>query len=762
MRDDPELQEIFTDPAHQDVVDLLKASRPATPPLDPHFRSYLRAKLMTEAQRTLGPRASRSWFPFSFSPRALAPAMAAVAAGFIVVLGVEVYLHNQSSPAGQLVAVDTRQINNKTDVATIEPIKIPFSGPVDKAAVEASVQIEPATSVTKQWDGNTLVIVPDHQLAPNTTYTVTLKPLAVAPTARPATPATTPKPAVAATPVVVRFTTTPAPVPPAVPQTFKSSTVNWRHDDRLPNSSSILNASWTPAGQLLVTRPTAQPGPGASASPSPSTTTAGTLTTDIWLMTARGTPLHDLTSGATLPAAAPTGGLFASWNISSSSQASLQIRDLQGNLISTVATVSGVPDRPAVWVGSDRIAYLDNGTLRVVGLHAAVSVPTVTVGQGSLAGSADGQLLAVESTGGSMVLDLATGTSRTSLPHGATGFAWSSKGDLAFLVPRDGITDLYRLSDLRAVRIASSAAGQTWSNPNWAPDAESLLLASNPTSASGTPSTLLLINRDGSNPTAFGSSQLEYTSPQWSPAGDLVLFTRRDDATGAREFWTATATASASDAAEQQALAEVNTFIQARIRGDSAAALAELDDAGRAAYQAGGLSLLSATGSQFARYYPVTVQLEGSNPNRFLVGVRIFIAKSGVQTSFFEEQLTLVQQNQKYLIDAATATPTMPVGHGPTVVSVQLVQTPARQQVRVRFDADLSASTISADTIKVTDQQGNPVPERVTFDPDNHLATVAVELRGGSYQLVVTTGVTDVNGVALAQEYDAPLVVASR
>ena len=29
MMNDPELQEIFTDPAHQEVVDMLKASRPA-------------------------------------------------------------------------------------------------------------------------------------------------------------------------------------------------------------------------------------------------------------------------------------------------------------------------------------------------------------------------------------------------------------------------------------------------------------------------------------------------------------------------------------------------------------------------------------------------------------------------------------------------------------------------------------------------------------------------------------------------------------
>jgi len=757
MMDDPELQEIFTDPAHQEVVDLLKVTRPAAPPLDPHFRSYLRAKLMTEARRTLGPQASRSWFPFSFPLRTLMPAMAAVAAGFIVVLGVEVYLHNQTTPTNQ---VAVRLINNKTDVATVEPIQIQFSGPVDKNAIEESVQIEPATAVTKQWVGNTLVIIPDHPLAPNTAYTVKLKPLATAPTPNPATPNSTPKPVAAATPVVVHFTTVRAPVPPAVPPSFTSSNVSWGHDSRLANSGTILNATWTPAGQLLVTRPAGQPGPGVSANASPSASAPGGATTDIWLMSALGTPLRVLAPGATLPSTAPTGGLFASWSLASGNQTSLQIHDLQGNLVSTVATVDGIPDRPAVWVGSDRVAYVDNGTLRVVGLHASVSIPALKVEQGSLAASADGQQLAAQTTDGAVVLDLATGATRTRLPQGATGFAWSSKGDLAFLLQREGGTDLYLLTDGRYARIASTSNGQAWSDPNWSPDATSLLLASKPTDAASATSSLLLVNRDGSNPTTFGSTLQEYASPQWSPAGNLVLFIRRDDATGARAFWTATAMPSASDAAEQQALAQVNTFVQARIHGDSNAAQTALDDAGRAAYQAGGLSLLSGPGTQFDRYYPVTVQLTASNPNRFLVGVRIFIAKSGVETSFFEEQLTLVQQDQRYLIDAASASATMPVGHGPTVVSVQVVQTPSRQQVRVRFDADLNSATVSADTIKVKDLQGNDVSERVTFDADNHLATVAVELRAGTYQLVVTTGVTDINGVAMAQEYDAPLVIS--
>src|ERR1700716_1520198 len=120
VMNDPELEELFGDPADRAIVDLLKASRPAAPPLDPHFRNYLRAKLMTEARQTLPARASRPWFPFTLSPKSLAPAMAAVAAGFLVVLGVEIYLHGQTE--APQVAYNLTQIDRKTDVGTGEPI----------------------------------------------------------------------------------------------------------------------------------------------------------------------------------------------------------------------------------------------------------------------------------------------------------------------------------------------------------------------------------------------------------------------------------------------------------------------------------------------------------------------------------------------------------------------------------------------------------------------------------------------------------------
>jgi predicted secreted protein len=210
------------------------------------------------------------------------------------------------------------------------------------------------------------------------------------------------------------------------------------------------------------------------------------------------------------------------------------------------------------------------------------------------------------------------------------------------------------------------------------------------------------------------------------------------------------------DNAESQALAEVDKFMLARIKGDLSGAQAQLDASAQAAYASGASNLLS-PGAQFARYYPVSVQLAG--PNKFLIGARLFIARNNVETSFFEEQLTVVLQGQRYLIDAVTATPTLQLGHGPTVVSVEVRQNGATQQILVRFDSDLKPDTVSTDTILVNDNQGAPVKAKVSFDPDGHLVTVEAKLKNGTYSLVVTTGVADINGTQVAQSYTSPLVI---
>jgi Bacterial Ig-like domain len=758
---DPELEELSQDPADREVVELLRMSRPAAPPLDPNFRTHLRVNLMTEARRTLQPRAARRGFSFSLRPKVLLPAMAAVAAGFLVVLGIQVFLQNQSPSS--MVAMDLSHIQNKTNVATADPIVIPFSGPVDKQAIADSVVIEPATSVTKQWVGQNLVIIPDHPLAPNTAYSVTLKPRATPPTPNPTNPtASTPKPEAVPTPVVVHFTTVRAPVAPVVPPSYLSANVSYGSESRLADAGTIFNGGWTPSGQLLVTRPAGQPGPGSSPSPSATATVSGpapTATTDVWLMSPSGTPIRLLVPGGNFPAAAPSGGVFAAWEVTPSNQANLGIWDLQGKLQGTIATLDGVPDRAPVWIGSDRIAYINQGRLLVVDTHGAqVNARGIKMQRGSLAGSPLGQLLAVESVDGlSTVIDLSSG-SPSPLPGGATGFAWSSKGDLALLVQQPSGSALYiAAGGKNAQRIASSPSGQTWSDLNWAPDGASLMLASKPAGASSSTSRLMLINADGSGLRDFASQQ-EDSSPQWSSHGDFVLFTRQDEA-GGRAFWTANTAPSEGDAAAKQAVAEVEMFMLARLKGDNTAAQGSLDAAGLSAYQGGASSLLSPAGSKFDRYYPVTVQQTGSNPNKFLVGVRIFVSRSGVQRSFFEEQLTLILKDQRYLVDAVTSTPSVKLGHGPTVASYEVVSTSQGGQVRVHFDADLRPETVTTSTIQVRDSDGKPVSSQVTFDPDNHLATLTVTLQPGStYQLVVTTGVTDVNGVTMAEEYHAQVI----
>jgi Bacterial Ig-like domain len=112
------------------------------------------------------------------------------------------------------------------------------------------------------------------------------------------------------------------------------------------------------------------------------------------------------------------------------------------------------------------------------------------------------------------------------------------------------------------------------------------------------------------------------------------------------------------------------------------------------------------------------------------------------------------------VIDGVKASPITELGHGPTVLSFQLVAAPPGEAVLVHFDADLNPDTVNANTIQIKTVDGQLIDAKVTFNADQHLARIAVKLKEGTYQLVVTTGVTDINGTPLAQEYDAPLVIS--
>ncbi|TMD13360.1 MAG: hypothetical protein E6J00_08500 [Chloroflexi bacterium] len=766
---DPELEELFKDRADLEVVRLLKTSRPASPPLDPHFPSYLRSKLMAEARRTLQPAPRQSWFSRLGLGIGPVPALAAVAAAFILVLGYELYVHQPGSAPEQAVRV-TSPLSDKTNVAADE-IRIDFSSPVDHSAVEASIAIQPATRYTTRWEGQTLVVTPLHQLAANTSYTVELRPAPVA-APRPSVSVAPAPPKPSPTPVIVRFVTAPSPPPPVSASSFASANLTFLGDSRLADPGTFGTAVWSGDGQIVATspRPGERPAPGASASgsaaasTSPAAVSGSSSGMDLWLLSPRGLFIRRIAEDVITPVVAPQDGRIAFWHRAGDHYALMEtVSSATGEEATQLATVTAAPQAEPVWVGSDRVGYVDGGVFHLVDLQGnAVSTALIAV-SGGVAGSPDGRRLAVEGPSGSAVYDLTAGGS-TALTAGATGFSWSSHGDLAFVVRRSQASELWVLKagSPTALKLAASQPGDSWGSINWSPDAVSLLFASrSATPGAASTSQAFLIDAAGGSPRQFGGSG--YEALDWSPDGRTVLFTRRDE-TGRSALWVATVKVGALsdlDLAQQSAIAVVTTFMDARLGKDSAGAQSQLGNDALNAY-GGGLGLLApAAGGHFARWYRVTVQLAAANPQSFLIGVRIVEASGKTETGFHEENLTVVRHDKRFLIDKVAAGPSVSLRQGgPSVVAVELRADPSGQQILVHFDSDLAVETVNDSSILIRDSTG--VIQKVAsvaYDQEAQVATVTVKLTPGDYQLVVTTAVKDYKQQPLSQQYTSPIVV---
>jgi hypothetical protein len=479
-------------------------------------------------------------------------------------------------------------------------------------------------------------------------------------------------------------------------------------------------------------------------------------------MSPSGTFSRQVASNGILPSVARGGGKFAFWRLESGNKSSLRVGTLDGSSMdgTVVATVNGSPSRPAIWLDGGRLAFLEDGNLKLVdGQGTAVAIPQIHV-TGSIAPAPDGRKLALETANGPLILD--TTTQQTfGLPTGATSFGWSTGGDLAFVTPGASGSQLMVLthggSAARAVGTAPD--GFTWSDLNWSPDSMAILLASHPT-AGGT-AHLAVVNADGSKQLPLGAAQKEYSSPRWSPQGDIVLFQRRDE--NGVSFWALKLRAGALSTADKDqltALGQVNDFMEARLRGDLGTAQSHLAPG----FDSTNLTLLSPAGQSFKRFYPVSVQLaRASSPETFLITVRLVLADSKTQeeVAFREEILTVTEHGEGFLIDKIDSGPTARLTSGPAVLSVELRKNAPGQLILVRFDADLSPSSISNSTIYLRDSQQNTVAlvQGPTYDQDNHLVTLTVNLKPGDYQLVVTTGLLDFNGKPMAQEYDSKIVI---
>jgi Bacterial Ig-like domain len=697
-RHDPELDDILQDQELRRLGELLSSTRRAEPPLDEAFRSGLRRQLMQQAWDMSEGRPSL-WRRV-FAPPGLA--WVGATAGLVLIAGVVVLSVMQPSGGGFNQIFINSPIDGSNAVALQQPILVAFNQPMNHQTTEAAVQIAPATNVSFSWQlNNTLAVQPTSgNLAPNTQYQVTIGPTATTATGQPLNTAQT-----------ITFVTQP-PAPP-----------------------------------------TASPSPSPRAPVSPSSLLTGE---------------HQV---------APLGGIASSalqWSADSStvyfvnSNGALEGVQAKGGDVKVVAP-DGVSS-PAVAPAGDRLAYIRGGKIQVLTFAVGTTAEVAATPAATLVGwakdklewaAADGvytqgangptQLAALPASGVVSVvsiapdgthavyrldqklflLDLATAKSTQLGQANALFNGWSPSGAQLIYAGSDALT----ISDAQGSSVGTlQGADASWSSQ------DAILL--------GSETDLYLVRPDGSALTKLANGT--YRLPVWAPNGTAFAFFR-----GAA-LWTASAPALPPEPSTLDlSSAVVNSFMQARQKGQANQATAFLDDSGKQAYASGGLNLVISGDPHFSRFYILTQTVTGTQPDTATFVVRLVLTHGKLDVADFEETLTLVRDatTRQFIIDQAAAGARRDLGKGAEVVGVVV----AADTVQVTFDSDLDPGTVS-DGVHVLDAKGKQVDAAPTYA--NRTVTISgLDLKpGAQYKLVVLTIVRDVLGHNVAAEYDLQLV----
>ena len=194
----------------------------------------------------------------------------------------------------------------------------------------------------------------------------------------------------------------------------------------------------------------------------------------------------------------------------------------------------------------------------------------------------------------------------------------------------------------------------------------------------------------------------------------------------------------------------VNDFMKARLSGQ-ADPNTFLDANGRLAYANSGLNLTINGDPHFSRFYILTRELTGTQPDTVTFTVRLVLTHGKLDVGDIEESITLVRDaaTHKLLIDQATGGAHRDLGKGAEVVTVDV----APDSIKVTFDSDLDAATVAGGVL-VLDGKGNAIDGTPVYA--SRVVTISgLDLKPGrTYKLVVLTTVRDVSGQNVASEYD--------
>jgi len=692
-RHDPELDDVLQDDELRRLATLLSAAERAEPPVDDAFRSGLRRQLMNQAWSMSEGR--DSWWRRAFAPPGLA--WLGAAAGVVLIASVVTYMTLQ--PTGGLTrVVVSSSMDGTTGVALQQPILVSFNQQMDHTSTQAAVQITPATTVTFSWESNTLAVQPTNgNLAPNTQYQVTIGP-----------GARTAAGQQLATPATITFVTQPPPAPTPTPSPVPTPTT----------------------GPALGERELAPLG-GTAAAP----VQWSADSTSVYFVNAKGALDVVSAKGGAVTVIAPDGVTSPAVSPAGDRLAYIRGGKIEVLTFAAGSTAELAPAATPTMLGwaKDKLVWATAGGIYTQGDQAAVqlaqlpSTGTVSV----LSFSPDGAHVAYQRDQALMVLDLGSGKSAALGQAGAGFLGWSPDGAHLMYSSGDSIT----VSDPLGNATATLPSGE----PSWSAQ-DAILL--------GSDTELSQVRPDGS-----GASRLSngtYHAPQWAPDGSTFAFFRGG------QLWVAIAPPMpAQPSLLDQAATVVSSFMQARLKGQAADAASFLDAGGQQAYTTGGLNLTISGDPSFSRYYILTQEVTGAEPDTARFVVRLVLTHGKIDVSDFEETLTLVRDpaSNKLLIDQASAGTHRDLGKGAEVVGVLV--TP--DTIQVTFDSDLDPATI-AGGIVILDATGKQLEASSTYS--NKTVTIGgLALKpGAQYRIVVLTTVRDVLGHNVAAEYDLELI----
>jgi len=686
---DPELEDVLQDAELRRVASLLSVAKAPEPPLDEAFRTGLRRQLMQEAwSRSEG---RDSWWRRAFAPPGIA--WAGAAAGLLLIASVVVWLSTQQTGGLNQVYVAS-PIDGKNNVSLQQPILVSFNQPMDHQTTQDAVQITPATTVTFSWDqsSRTLAVQPSSgNLAPNTQYQVTVGPGAKTASHQPLS-----------APQTITFVTQ-APTPTPAPPTPHPSPANPLGEKQLAplNGAAALTAQWSADSSSIYF----VDGKGA-----------------LGVVSAKGGAVSVIApNGASSPSISPAGDRLAYLRGGKIEVLTFATGKTAEVSPATSPTLVGWSKDKLLWATADGIfTQGDNGPSQVAPLPAKGSVTVLPF-------APDGGHVAYEVDKNLFVLDLGSGKTAKLGQAGDSFTAWSPDGVLLLYASSDHVV----VSDAQGVTQSTLPPGDaSWSSQ------DAIML--------GNDTDLSEVRPDGSHLTKVSSGT--YRMPQWAPDGSSFAFVRGS------ALWVAVAPALPPEPTlVDEATTVVKQFMDARLNNKPDKATALQDDNGKKAYGNGGPSLTITGDPHFSRYYILTQEATGTDPDTVRFVVRLVLTHGKLDVSDYEETLTLVRDtsSKQFLIDQAAASGRRDLGKGAEVVGVDV----SADTIKVTFDSDLDPATVNTGVL-ILDAKGNQVEATVSY------ATRTVTLSGlnltpgTQYKLVVLTTVRDVQGHNVAAEYD--------